>query len=72
VKTENIRAPGRVTQCLANYKFAILLDGGHRCIAHLCGKMVKNYIRVTTGDECIVALSPYDLSRGVLIERVTR
>lgn len=70
MKTENLRAQGRVAQCLANYKFAVQLDGGHQCIAHLAGKLIKHHIRVTTGDECIVALSPYDLTRGVLVERL--
>jgi len=33
-------------------------------MAHISGKMRKNYIRILTGDKVKVELSPYDLSKG--------
>jgi translation initiation factor IF-1 len=68
MKTENIQTTGVVTECLAAYKFRVALPCGHECIAHLGGRLIKNYIRVTQGDAVEIELSPYDLTRG----RITR
>jgi translation initiation factor IF-1 len=34
------------------------------CPAHAAGKMRKNRIRVLAGDEVLVEMTPYDLSKG--------
>ena len=72
VKTDNIEAAGVVTECLAQYKFRVALPCGHQCIAHLGGRLIKNYIRITTADEVVVELSPYDLTRGRIVRRLTK
>ena len=46
-----------------------LIDNGHVVTGHLSGKMKKYYIRVLKGDEVTVELSPYDLTRGRIVER---
>jgi translation initiation factor IF-1 len=33
-------------------------------IAHISGKMRKNYIRILKGDKVTVQLTPYDLTKG--------
>jgi translation initiation factor IF-1 len=38
-------------------------------LAHISGKMRKNYIKVLPGDRVLVELSPYDLTRGRLTFR---
>jgi translation initiation factor IF-1 len=45
------------------------LENGHSVLAYLCGKMRKYYIRVLLGDQVLVELSPYDLTRGRIIYR---
>jgi len=55
---------GVVKDTLPNAYFTVELEGGHNVLAHLGGKMRKNYIRVGLGDRVQVELSPYDLSRG--------
>jgi len=42
---------------------------GHTIIAHTSGKMRKNRIRVLTGDEVLVELTPYDLTKGRITYR---
>jgi translation initiation factor IF-1 len=37
---------------------------GHEVLAHLSGKMRKNYIKVLAGDRVTLELSPYDLKKG--------
>lgn len=68
-KEEGIEVEGVVTQALANTRFRVTIDGGHEVIAHVAGKMRKNFIRIVPGDRVRVELSPYDLTRGRIIFR---
>jgi translation initiation factor IF-1 len=63
-KEEAIEVQGKVTQALANTQFRVRLESGHEVVAHISGKMRKNFIRILPGDTVTVALSPYDLSKG--------
>jgi len=64
-----ITIDGRVVEALPNAMFTVELENGHSVLAHLAGKMRKNYIRVLPGDRVIVELSPYDLTRGRITYR---
>ena len=55
---------GLVRETLPNAVFRVELDGGHRVMAHIGGKMRKHYIRVLVGDRVRVELSEYDLTKG--------
>jgi translation initiation factor IF-1 len=61
---------GIIKDALPNAFFTVELEGGHQVLAHLGGKMRKNYIRVGIGDRVHVELSPYDLNRGRITWRV--
>ncbi len=63
-KEETIEMTGVVMETLPNTMFRVELENGHVIIAHISGRMRKNYIRILTGDEVKVELSPYDLSKG--------
>ena len=65
---EHIEMTGRVIESLPNTTFRVELENGHQIIAHISGKIRKNYIRIITGDYVLVELTPYDLSKG----RITR
>ncbi len=60
---------GSVAEALPNAMFRFELTNGHKILAHISGKMRKNYIRILPGDRVIVELSPYDLTRGRIIYR---
>jgi len=45
------------------------LENKHRVLAHVSGKMRKNFIRILTGDRVLIELSPYDLTRGRITYR---
>ena len=60
---------GTVTQALANTRFRVQLDTGTEVLAHVAGKMRKNFIRIVPGDKVNVELSPYDLTKGRIIYR---
>ena len=68
-KEEALLVQGRVTQALANTQFRVKLDNGHEVIAHIAGKMRKNFIRILPGDIVTVAISPYDLTKGRITYR---
>ena len=55
---------GTVVDTLPNTMFKVELENGHKIIAHISGKMRKNYIKILTGDKVKVELTPYDLTKG--------
>ena len=68
-KQETIEVEGVVTQPLRAAQFKVEIGNGHEVLAHISGKMRKNYIKVLTGDRVLVELSPYDLKRGRITYR---
>ena len=63
-KEEPIEMEGTVVDSLPNTTFLVELENGHTVNAHISGKMRKNNIRILTGDQVTVQLTPYDLSKG--------
>ena len=61
---EVIKLTGSVVEALPNTQFRVELENGHIIIAHMSGKMRKNYIRLVPGDKVEVELTPYDLTKG--------
>ena len=68
-KEEQLEMEGEVIDTLPNTTFKVRLENGHEVIAHISGKMRKNYIRILTGDKVTVEMTPYDLSKGRIIYR---
>jgi translation initiation factor IF-1 len=68
-KEEAIEVMETVVEPLPNAMFKVELDNKHQVLAHISGKMRKNFIRILPGDKVLVELSPYDLSRGRIIYR---
>ncbi|HKN48317.1 MAG TPA: translation initiation factor IF-1 [Candidatus Polarisedimenticolia bacterium] len=68
-KDEAIQVEATVVEPLPNAMFRVELDNKHQVLAHISGKMRKNFIRILTGDRVLVELSPYDLSRGRIVYR---
>ena len=63
-KEEAIEMQGTVLETLPNTTFKVELENGHVVMAHISGKMRKNYIRILTGDKVTLQLTPYDLTKG--------
>jgi translation initiation factor IF-1 len=68
-KEESIQVQGKVTVALANTQFKVRLENGHEIVAHIAGKIRKNFIRILPGDIVTVAISPYDLNKGRITYR---
>ena len=64
-----IEVVGTVVETLPNAMFRVELENKHMVLAHISGKMRKNFIRILPGDKILVELSPYDLTRGRIVYR---
>lgn len=68
-KEEAIQVEATVVETLPNAMFKVELENGHTVLAHISGRMRKNFIRILPGDRVLVELSPYDLNRGRITYR---
>lgn len=68
-KEDAIEVMAVVLEPLPNAMFKVQLENRHVVLAHISGKMRKNFIRILSGDKVAVELSPYDLSRGRIVYR---
>jgi len=56
-KEEALEVEGTVTQALANTRFRVQLETGVEVMAHVAGRMRKNFIRIVPGDKVRVQLA---------------
>ena len=68
-KEDAIEVMATVLEPLPNAMFKVELENKHQVLAHVSGKMRKNFIRILPGDKVAVELSPYDLNRGRIVYR---
>ena len=68
-KQDLLEFKGKVTELLPNAMFRVKLENDHEILAHTAGKLRKNRIRVLTGDQVMVEVTPYDLTKGRIIFR---
>ena len=68
-KEDAIEVEGTVVEPLPNAMFRVELEGGHKVLAHISGKMRMHFIKILAGDKVTVELSPYDLTRGRITYR---
>ncbi|MFI4819068.1 MAG: translation initiation factor IF-1 [Enterobacterales bacterium] len=68
-KKNKIEIQGIVIETLPNTMFKVKLENKHILIAHISGKIRKNYIRILNGDKVTVEITPYDINKGRIIFR---
>ena len=68
-KQDFLEFKGKVTELLPNAMFRVKLENKHEILAHTAGKLRKNRIRVLTGDNVLIQVSHYDLTKGRIIFR---
>ncbi len=62
---------GTVLETIQGAKFIVKLDNEHEVLAHISGKIRKNYIKILPGDRVKVELTPYDLNVGRITYRIS-
>lgn len=63
-KDDVIEVEGVVKEALPNAQFVVEIQGGHKLLAHISGKLRMNFIRILPGDKVTLEISPYDLTKG--------
>lgn len=65
-----IEMEGIILESMPNAMFRVKLENDHEILAHISGKIRKNFIRILPGDKVKVEMTPYDLSRGRITFRL--
>jgi translation initiation factor IF-1 len=60
---------GTVIEVLPGTMYRVKFDNGHQVLAHVSGKIRKNFIRISIGDKVTVEISTYDLTKGRITYR---
>lgn len=68
-KGDAIEIVGTVIKVLPATMYTVRLENGHEILAHISGKMRKNFVKITAGDKVTVQISPYDLTKGRIVYR---
>ena len=70
-KQETLEFKGKVTELL-NAMFRVKLENHPEFLAHTAGKLIKNRIRVLAGDNVMVEMTPYDLTKGRITYQILK
>ena len=65
-----IEIEGTILESMPNAMFRVKLENGHEILAHISGKIRKNFIRILQGDRVKVEMTPYDLTKGRITFRL--
>jgi len=65
-----IEIEGTILESMPNAMFRVKLENDHEILAHISGKIRKNFIRILPGDKVKVEMTPYDLTRGRITFRL--
>ena len=65
-----IELEGTIVEALPNAMFRVELDNKHHVLAHISGKMRKNFIRILAGDRVAVPVRPEVEERGAFEVRL--
>jgi len=70
MQKDEIEIPGEVIEALPNAMFRVKLATGQSVLAHISGRMRKHFIKILEKDRVLVKLSPYDLTKGRIVQRL--
>lgn len=68
--SNSIEVEGKVVTVLPGTMFKVQLANGHVVLAHISGKLRKNFIKIAAGDTVKMEMSPYDLEKARITFRV--
>jgi translation initiation factor IF-1 len=66
----SIEVEGKVLTVLPGTMFKVKLANGHVVLAHISGKLRKNFIKIAAGDTVKMEMSPYDLEKARITFRM--
>jgi translation initiation factor IF-1 len=68
--TNVIEVEGKIVAVLPGTMFKVKLANGHIVLAHISGKLRKNFIKIAAGDSVRMEMSPYDLEKARITYRM--
>ena len=71
-KEQRLEFEGTILEALPNAMFRVEIEGGHKILAYVSGKMRTRFIRILPGDKVRLELSPYDLTKGRITYRLKK
>ncbi|MEA3273002.1 MAG: translation initiation factor IF-1 [Patescibacteria group bacterium] len=70
MEKELIKLEGEIVEALPNTTFKVRLENGHEILTHISGRMRVHYIKLLPGDKVLIEMSPYDLTKGRIKQRL--
>ena len=70
-REQKIEFEAEIVEALRNRMFRVRLDNGHEALGYTAGRMKRHRIRMLAGDRVRIELSPYDLTRGRIVYRLS-
>lgn len=67
---KSIEVEGKIVAVLPGTMFKVQLANGHVVLAHISGKLRKNFIKIAAGDSVKMEMSPYDLDKARITYRM--
>ncbi|QYM80020.1 translation initiation factor IF-1 [Horticoccus luteus] len=67
---KSIEVEGKVMAVLPGTMFKVELANGHVVLAHISGKLRKNFIKIAAGDTVKMEMSPYDHEKARITFRM--
>ena len=65
-----VEVEGKIISVLPGTMFRVELSNKHQVLAHISGKLRKNFIKITVGDTVKMEMSPYDLDKARIVYRM--
>lgn len=65
-----VEIEGKVVAVLPGTMFRVEIANGHRVLAHISGKLRKNFIKLTVGDKVKMEMFPQDLEKARIVYRL--
>ena len=70
IDEDYVEVEGKIVAVLPGTMFRVELANGHQVLAHISGKLRKNFIKITTGDLVKMEMTPQDLDKARIVYRL--
>ena len=64
------RLEGIVTEMMPSALYRVRLEQGSMVTAHIADRIDRNFVRILVGDRVRLELSPTDVGRGRIVQKV--
>ena len=65
--SDSVEVEGKVVAVLPGTMFRVEILNGHQVLAHISGKLRKNFIKLTVGDRVKMEMTPQDIEKARIV-----